>query len=298
MKPFIQKLSVFNGSDVSVLRLDLLHHQYGGNKYFKLKHNITQAQNKTILTFGGAHSNHIYSTAAYCGERHLTCIGVIRGEEKIIKQSPTLQFALQQGMKLHFISREKYRIKDSLIPELQKEFGDFYLIPEGGNNALGIKGCMEILHDVPEYDYVFCACGTGCTYTGILAAAKKDQMVVGVSVLKGEDELTNEVNKYNNQYTFNPIKTYIDGPINQSCILTHYHFGGYAKHTPDLLDFKKVFEKEYAIPLDYVYTSKLFYAVFDLLKNNLLPADKKILIIHSGGQQGNAGYEKRYGINT
>jgi 1-aminocyclopropane-1-carboxylate deaminase len=307
MKKIIEHLPSYKNFPIDVLRLDLLHPFYGGNKYFKLKYNIQAAQWKTLLTFGGAHSNHIYSTAAFCHEQKLKCVGVIRGEEKILENSPTLQFAKQQGMHLHFVSRELYKNKTELelLNDLKKEFGDFYLIPEGGNNDAGIKGCMEILDEVPLYDYVFCACGTSCTYTGILASsnlsadkAGKDQKIIGISVLKGENQLINEVNANASKFKFEKISAYSTGKIEHSTILNEYHFGGYAKHSQALLNFKRAFEKQHHIPLDYVYTSKLFYAVYDLINKGRLLENKKILIVHSGGQQGNAGYERRYGIIT
>lgn len=298
MEKEIQHLLTNNNSPIDVLRLDLIHPFYGGNKYFKLKYNVQKAQGKTILTFGGAHSNHIYSTAAFCHEQKLKCVGVIRGEEQLIENSPTLQFAKQQGMHLHFVSREFYKtkIEQELLNDLKKEFGDFYLIPEGGNNDEGIEGCMEILDEVPFYDYVFCACGTSCTYTGILASAQKDQKIIGISVLKGENQLIDEVNTNASKFDFEKIKTYLSGKIEHSTILNEFHFGGYAKHTQELLDFKNKFEKDNNIPLDYIYTSKLFYAIYDLINKGLLLENKKILIVHSGGQQGNAGYEARYKI--
>ncbi|MBK7311136.1 MAG: pyridoxal-phosphate dependent enzyme [Sphingobacteriaceae bacterium] len=300
MKKEIQHLSSYRNFQIDVLRLDLIHPFYGGNKYFKLKYNVQKADGKTITTFGGAHSNHIYSTAAFCHEQKLKCVGVIRGEEAMIENSPTLQFSKHQGMHLHFVSREIYRTKteQELLNDLKKEFGDFYLIPEGGNNDEGIKGCMEILDEVPFYDYVFCACGTSCTYSGILASSKKEQKIIGISVLKGENQLINDVNANATKFNFEKIKAYSSGKIDHSTILNEFHFGGYAKHTQELLNFKKEFEKDNNIPLDYVYTSKLFYAVYDLINKELLLGNKKILIVHSGGQQGNVGYERRYGIIT
>ncbi len=296
----IQHLPSYKNFSIDVLRLDLIHPFYGGNKYFKLKYNIQKVAGKTILTFGGAHSNHIYSTAAFCHEQKLKCVGVIRGEESMIENSPTLQFAKQQGMHLHFVSREVYKTKteQEFLNDLKKEFGDFYLIPEGGNNDEGIKGCMEILDVVPFYDYIFCACGTSCTYTGILASDKKDQKIVGISVLKGENQLIDEVNANTSKFNFEKIKAYSAGKLDHSTILNEFHFGGYAKHTQKLLNFKREFEAQHHIPLDYVYTSKLFCAVYDLINRSLLIENKKILIVHSGGQQGNAGYERRYGIIT
>jgi 1-aminocyclopropane-1-carboxylate deaminase len=330
MNKQIQHLTSYKDFSIDVLRLDLLHPLYGGNKFFKLKYNIVKAieshaapitigvdsasqysktdssetlnrvqgDNTLILTFGGAHSNHIYSTAAYCNENNIKVIGVIRGEESMIEQSPTLQFAKEQGMILHFVSREAYQNKtdNDLVPELKKKFGDFYLIPEGGNNEQGIRGCAEILNEVPKYDYVFCACGTACTYTGILTSAKAGQMIIGISVLKGENKLIAEVNENAKKFGFDPIKAFDGKPIYNSTIINDYHFGGYAKHTPELLQFKKQLESNNSIPLDYVYTAKLFYAVYDLINKGLILPNRKILIVHSGGQQGNQGYEQRYKI--
>jgi len=247
-----------------------------------------------ILTFGGAHSNHIYSTAAYCHEQKIKCVGVIRGEENSIQNSPTLQFAKQHDMHLHFVSREMYKNKNQLAEELKRKFGDFYLIPEGGSNDEGIKGCSEILDGVPFYDYVFCACGTACTFTGLLASAKKMQVVIGVSVLKGENTMINEVNAHAGKFGFEKIKACRSGRIDHSTILEDFHFGGYAKHTQELLDFKRDFEREHKIPLDYVYTAKLFFAVYDLINRGVLQKNRNLLIVHSGGLQGNSGYEKRY----
>lgn len=275
-KPTIEKLNsklfAEKNVSVSVLRLDLLHPEVSGNKWFKLKYNLESAKNQnldTILTFGGAFSNHIHATAAACKLLGLKSIGIIRGEE-IAQTNPTLSSAMNNGMRLRFISRGEYKLKeeDSFIEKLKKEHGDFYLIPEGGNNALGEKGCKEILEGVTDFDHLFCACGTGTTFKGLSKKISSDQKLLGISVLKGEGEMNS-----NND------------------VLTEYHFGGYAKYTAELLDFKKQFEKEHNIHLDYVYTSKLFFAVHDLISKDKIPANSKVLIIHSGGLQGNKGYE-------
>lgn len=303
MQKPIEHLPDYSSYKIDVLRLDLIHPEYGGNKYFKLKYNILKAKeqnaNPIVLTFGGPHSNHIYSTAAYCEEHKIKCIGVIRGEESTIINSPTLQFAQKKGMLLHFVSRNEYDSKSekSFTEELKEQFGNIYIIPEGGNNSDGVKGCAEILTNIPLYDYVFCACGTACTFTGIYSSLKQNQIAVGISVLKGENELINDVNKYADEFQFQKIKETINYPITTSCILNNFHFGGYAKHTQELIDFKRNFEMNHKIPLDYVYTAKLFYAVYSLIDNNKLLPNKKLLIVHSGGQQGNRAYEQRYKIN-
>lgn len=255
--------------------MDLIHPEVSGNKWFKLKNNLLEAQRsglRTILTFGGAFSNHIAATAAACKLLGFKSIGIIRGEESSVSNS-TLAEAKQNGMQLHFVSRENYKRKEdqNFINELKKEFGDFYLIHEGGNNELGIMGCSEILTESMDQDLVLCASGTGATYVGLLKAIKPHQKLMVVNALKGGDD--------------------------KEGLLNNYHFGGYAKHTSELLEFKSKFENDHNIPLDYVYTAKLFFAAFDLINKDKIPENSTVLIIHSGGLQGNAGYEKRYNLN-
>lgn len=262
---------------ISVLRLDLLHPEISGNKWFKLKYNLEQArrENKgTLLTFGGAFSNHIAASAFACKEAGLNSIGIIRGEETAIN-NPTLSFARENGMELHFVSREVYKLKHTAayLEHLEQQFPNCYIIPEGGDNALGEKGCEEILNSQTDpYTAVFCAYGTGTTFKGIARSLKPSQTLTGINVLKYEATTD----------------------LPRSSVLNNYHFGGYAKHTRELLDFKDWFEKQFGIPLDYVYTAKLFFAVFDLVDQGKLDPAEKILVIHSGGLQGNEGYRARY----
>ncbi len=282
--PIIQEINsdLFSNKkiDVSVLRLDLIHPEISGNKWFKLKYNLEEAKRlgkHTIVTFGGAFSNHIHATAVACKQEGIKCVGVIRGEKESVINA-TLKDALANGMQLHFVTREEYLRKNEalFIEYLKTIFGEFYLVPEGGDNELGAKGCEDILPKENNFDNVFCACGTGTTFKGILKSLKPNQQIVGISVLKGEGELTKKFPQINSDY----------------------HFGGYAKHTQELLDFKSNFEKQTQIPLDYVYTAKLFFAVNDLIQKNKLPEGAKVLIVHSGGLQGNRGYEKRYALNA
>lgn len=257
------------------MRLDLIHPQISGNKWFKLKYNLEEARKQgldTILTFGGAFSNHIHATAVACQQFGFKSIGIIRGEKKS-ENNPTLSEAKKHDMELVFVSREDYKLKEEkdYIHGLRNWFGKFYLIPEGGNNSLGEKGCEEILPAGNDFDVVFCACGTGTTFRGISKSLKSDQKLFGVSVIKGVGDLNSLPN-----------------------IIDDYSFGGYAKHTDELLKFKAQFEEENNIPLDYVYTAKLFYGVYDRISKNKIPPGLKVLIIHSGGLQGNKGYEERY----
>jgi 1-aminocyclopropane-1-carboxylate deaminase len=276
-KPIIQTISFKNGIKFSVLRLDLIHPQISGNKWFKLKYNLEKAKklgHDTILTFGGAFSNHIHATSVVCEKAGIKSIGVIRGESDS-QINFTLSEAKKYGMQLHFVSREDYKKKDQkeFIQQLQDKFGKFFLIAEGGDNEAGEKGCSEILPENNGFDFIFCAVATGTTFRGISKSIHPGQKIIGISVLKGSGEINSDPN-----------------------IISGYHCGGYAKHTPELLNFKERFEEETGIPLDYVYTSKLFYAVNDLISKRQIPAMSKVLVIHSGGLQGNKGYEVRYAL--
>lgn len=277
-KPIINQFE-YNGYHLGVLRLDQIHPEISGNKWFKLKYNLEQAKvenKKTILTFGGAYSNHIAATAVACKLAGFKSIGMIRGEESSASNS-TLALATENGMQLVFVSRELYKQKreQSYLQALQSEYSDAYIIPEGGDNALGQKGCEEILsNSTSEYDLIFCAHGTGTTFKGIAKSLLSHQKLTAINVLKYET-----------------MCDLLNASINND-----YHFGGYAKHTNELLEFKTWFERTYRIPLDYVYTAKLMYAVFDFIKQQKITKDNTILIVHSGGLQGNIGYEERYNI--
>ena len=277
--PIIQVID-YKNLQIGVLRLDLIHPEVSGNKWFKLKYNLQQAkiENKNcIVTFGGAYSNHIAATAFACKETGIKSIGIIRGENDF-NLNHSLEQAKRNGMELKFLTRQDYKLKntEAYQENFQKEFPDAYIIPEGGDNELGVKGCEEILtQQTRSFNKIYCASGTGTTYKGISNSLAEHQKLYGINVLKFEAQTEQK----------------------QSNILNQYHFGGYAKHTAELLNFKNWFEKTYGILLDYVYTAKLFFAVFDLIdKKELLKTDQ-ILIIHSGGLQGNIGYEKRYNLN-
>lgn len=274
--------------EVFVKRDDLIDAVISGNKWRKLKHNIlaAQAQNyHTILTFGGAFSNHIAATARVGKVFGLNTIGVIRGEE-FTPLNPTLYQAKEDGMILIYVSRGDYKLKDSpeLINKLKEQFGDFYLIPEGGGNNLGVEGCAEIVKEVDiKFDYILTDCGTGATLAGIVSAINENQVAIGIPVLKSGDFIRKEVDSFLGVEL--PFKLYTD-----------YHFGGYAKHTQELIDFMRIFYKETGIKTDPVYTAKLFFGLLDLVKKDSFPIGSKIVVVHTGGLQGIAGFEKRFGI--
>jgi 1-aminocyclopropane-1-carboxylate deaminase len=273
--PFFEKAKI----NVFIKREDCNHPHVTGNKWWKLKYNLLQAQQEkytTLLTFGGAFSNHIYATAAAAFELGFKSIGVIRGEESA-ELNRTLLFAKEKGMDLHFISREKYRTKTKkeFIDGLEHQFGKFYLIPEGGTNELAIRGVQEFastLSKEKKFDYLCCACGTGGTLAGLIKGLP-DKNVIGFSCLKGD-------------FIAQEIKKLIGLGYSNWTIQNEYHFGGYAKSTPELLSFMDSFEREFSIPLEQVYTAKLFFGVMDLIRKNYFQKYTSILILHTGGLQG------------
>lgn len=270
-----------------VLRTDLNHKYISGNKLFKLKYNIEEAKRQgkeTLLTFGGAYSNHIAATAAAGKEAGLKTIGMIRGD-KLEVLNPTLQFAKECGMELHYVSREEYRNKDTIefTNSLHQKFFNFFLIPEGGANELGIKGCKEILDHINiPFDTVCCACGTGTTLTGIILSLKNEQKALGFQILKAENYIRSEIENY--------LKQFNERDKNNWQINEDYHFGGYAKHKPELIDFIERFEKENNIPLDFIYTGKMMYGIYDLIQKDFFKPSQTIIAIHTGGLQGNQGF--------
>ncbi len=277
---------------LQVLRLDQVHPEVSGNKFYKLQYNLQQAlsqNHRQILTFGGAYSNHIYATAAAARDLGLNSVGIIRGE-LLDEQNPTLSYARTAGMTLLGITREDYRQKNNpaFLENLRKQFGDFYLIPEGGTNTLAIQGTREILtarHS--EFSHVLTPIGTGGTFAGIAASLLPHQHLLGISTLKGEgirEELTILLHAEG-----------IQSPGNLN-VLTQYHQGGYAKWTRELIDFIHWFWNTFGIPLDPIYTGKMVFACWDLLQQNYFPPGSRILLIHTGGLQGNRGFTQRTGI--
>ncbi len=278
--------SEIEGCEISlfVKREDELHPFISGNKYRKLKYNLVEAANQnhhTLITFGGAYSNHIAATAAAGFEHGFKTIGVIRGDElannleDVIKQNPTLKFASEHGMQFHFVSRKAYRTKTSsaFINDLKEKFGKFYLVPEGGTNNFAVKGCEEILTDEDQqFDVICAAIGTGGTISGLINSTKKNQIVIGFPALKG-NFLQHEIRKY-------VLKT------DNWSLNTNYNFGGYAKISEELISFINKFKRETEIPLDPVYTGKMLFGIVDLIKNNSFSKGTKILAIHTGGLQG------------
>ena len=297
------EIARYAGVALYVLRLDLMHPWVNGNKWFKLKYNLLEAKEKnftTLLTFGGAYSNHIYATAAAGNLFGLRTIGVIRGEERL-PLNPTLSFAVQQGMQLAYLNREMYRQRNTpaLQEYLRQRFGKMFIIPEGGSNLNGVRGCTEIIdRAMPTagyayaFDHICVACGTATTLAGIALSLDEGQRAIAFPVLKNGAFLAQEIKSLLTNYLASGLPLPHTSPASWE-LVGDYHFGGYAKVKDELLLFSQQFREQHGVPLDYVYTAKMFYGVMDLLKQGFFNKGDSLLLVHTGGLQGNVGMEER-----
>ena len=273
-----------------IKREDQLHPIISGNKWRKLKYNLIAAREageSTLLTFGGAYSNHIHAVAGAAKEYGFKSIGVIRGEEHL-PLNPTLQDAEDLGMQFHYLDRTRYRQKYTVevINSLAEKFGRFYLIPEGGTNELALKGAAEIVEGIEQdYDYYCVACGTAGTVAGMICGLEGRAQVLGFSVLKGD---------FHQQEVINWLSALGQSSLNNWQINTDYHFGGYAKYDLQLIDFINNFKETQQIQLDPIYTGKMLFGVIDLIAGGEFPENSSILAIHTGGLQGIKGFNQRF----
>jgi len=276
-----EKVDFVNNSGLQLFlkREDKIHNIISGNKYRKLKFNLINAKElgfKGLLTFGGAYSNHIPAVAYAAKINGFKSLGFIRGEEIVNKylENPTLKYSHDLGMKFKFLSRSNYKLKtnENFLRKLKKKFKDYYLIPEGGTNALGVLGCQEILNDNDkEFDYICCSVGTGGTICGLINSSNENQKIIGFSSI-------------NKNYLLNDITKFV---TNENWMLIDdFSFGGYGKVNNELIEFMNNFRLKYGILLDPIYTSKLVYGVLNLITNNFFKPNSKILMIHTGGHQG------------
>ncbi len=287
----------FPSSNIEVFmkREDLIHPIVSGNKFRKLKYNLKFALDNnydSVVTFGGAFSNHISATAYACQLINLPCTGIIRGEEleqlasKNFISNPTLQFAQQCGMQFKFVSRNAYRDKEKLQLECLAKNPNSYFIPEGGTNKLAVKGCQEILSaEDKHFDYIASSCGTGGTLAGLIKAAGNHQHVIGFPALKGSF-LQQEIQQLTRKKNWS--------------LNTNYHFGGYAKLSSELISWMNSFFRKTKIRLDPIYTAKMMYGIEDLIKNSFFRKNTRILAVHTGGLQGINGMNeirKAKGLN-
>ena len=272
-----------------IKRLDNIYPNSLGNKIYKLKYNLLAAKKNRqniILTFGGAFSNHIAAVALAAKNENLKSVGIIRGEElgvnfqQTLLQNSTLSKAVKNGMKLEFISRQLYREKHTLAfqENLLQKYPNSYILPEGGTNALAIKGCEEILTtEDKNFDYICCPVGTGGTLSGIINAAFSTQKIIGFSALN--TDLSKEISKNVNSKNWKLFK--------------EKEFGGFAKINQELVSFINKFTEEYHLVLDPIYTGKMFYAVVKKMKKGYFKENSRILAIHTGGLQGIEGMNQR-----
>ena len=240
----------------------------------------------TILSFGGAYSNHLHALSYACNQMNFKSIGVVRGDTHK-NLNATLSFCLNHNMTLHYIDRYSYKNhknSDNLLTKLKNKFGKFYIIPEGGSNSLGVKGCQEILTEIDlDFDYLCCAIGTGCTAAGLIKSMKKRRKLLGFSPFKKNYEQKNNILNFCDPKLYNNWE-----------VISDNHFGGFSKINSDLIKFIHQFNLDYDIQLDLIDMGKLFYSLFDLLKKDVFPKKTRILVLHSGGLQGVTGFSINY----
>lgn len=279
----IQQIDLFAPAQVKadVLRLDLVHPVVSGNKWFKLKYHLQQSikeNSKGIISFGGAYSNHLVAAAYAAQQAGLAAIGIIRGEAPA-QPSPALQDMKECGMQLRFVSRSAFANEQQLIALLNEELPGYFIIPHGGQSDYGVQGALEILQltVLDVYTHIACAAGTGTMMAGLVQGSLPHQQVIGISSLKTEDADNNS------------IAAFIESSSSKKNwkLFANYHFGGYARHTPALLQFMNEWYGQTGIASDFVYTAKLFFAISDLVEKKYFPPASRLLLIHSGGLQGN-----------
>ena len=278
-------ITQINGISITIKREDKLHPIVSGNKFRKLKYNFANYKAigaKGVATFGGAFSNHLAATAAAGKWAGVSTIGFVRGEELSQKAlNPTLTFCQAEGMKLFFLSRKEYQKKAEapLVQQIIQET-KYELLAEGGTNAFAIKGCEEIL--LPQdkvYDVIAVSIGTGGTFMGLLNSCLPQQHLLGLNVVKDQtvDHWIEKTALGHKNYTL------LDDPA----------VGAYGKASNELVAFINTFYKQHKILLDPIYTGKLLFGIFALIKQDKWRWGKNILIIHTGGLQGIVGFNQQ-----
>jgi 1-aminocyclopropane-1-carboxylate deaminase len=267
------------GVELWLKRDDLIHPDVPGNKWRKLRYNLeaaTEQGQHTLLTFGGAYSNHLRATAAAARLSGFATIGIVRGERHL-PLNPSLEYAVRQGMRLGYLDREAYRRKrePAVIAELRREYGPFYLLPEGGSNELAVRGCAELVAEIePDFDVICCPCGTGTTLAGIAAGLRPGQQAVGCSVLKGGEFLADEVADLQERA--------FGARLDNWRVECRFHFGGYARRTPVLDDFIAGFQARHDLALDWVYVAKMMYGIWALADEGAFRPGSRVVAVITG----------------
>ena len=264
-----------------IKREDLTHPEISGNKYWKMFYNVKkylekEVSERKIITFGGAFSNHIAAAAALGNEFGIETLGIIRGNEleDSWQENPTLFSAHQNGMSFRFVTRETYRYKERLMAELQEEFPESLVVPEGGTNENAVEGIQYMLTDeTNDFDYICSAVGTGGTVSGLSKFAQPHQKIIGFKAVK-DNSLENRIKNLSKKDNF----TLVDASD-----------GGFGKITDENVRFINEFYQYFGIVLEPVYTGKMLRKIFEMIADDYFPANSKILAFHTGGLQGIVG---------
>ena len=275
------------GVSLSMMRLDKIHESVSGNKLFKLHfyiENCLKTNNKTLLTFGGAYSNHLAATAFLCKIKNIKCIGIVRGlEPKIL--SHTLEFCKANGMILEFIDNETYKNASDKTFEksLETKYGEFTLVPEGGYGMEGAKGASIIMDLLKNKNatHVCTSVGTATTLAGLLMNCDFVEKIIAIPAIKNMHDIEERLNELGVNFKREKLE-----------IFPEYHFGGYAKHTPELINFMNIFFIENNIPLDFIYTAKMMFGIYSKIKTGYFARGSNIICLHTGGLQGNLSFAK------
>ena len=277
-----------NEIEVFIKRLDLIDPFISGNKLFKLKHNVDRAllkKKNMLITFGGAFSNHILATAAYAKKKNIDCLAIVRGEE-YSELNPLLALAKEYGMNFCFVSRKEYakRNDNNYISELIRKYKKAFIVPEGGNNKLGVLGAEEILETQDKsFDYIICPIGTGATLSGIVNSSNRSQKVIGINCINDTKDINKNISQKTNKNNWE--------------IINEFNFGGFAKFDNLLTEYLKKFKLNYKITLDLNYTTKMFFGFEKLIERRYFHRKSKVLLIHTGGTYGNLGFNYLYDLD-
>jgi len=303
--PLFDKHSV----KVEIKRDDIIHPIISGNKWRKLKYNLahveSQPQLKGAISFGGSYSNHIHAFAYACFKSNIPCIGIIRGEAQYANNF-TLSCAKRWGMKLHFVDRKTYKRRSDAdyLDTLQQQFPDYFIIPEGGSNALALQGVSEVITELnqqTQFDTLITPVGSGGTLAGLVKRNNESNntneahKLIGISVLKGAEYLTQEV-----EDLINKDEKLTNQVRKQACeweILHQFHRGGYAKFSQDDASRILALNKTFGIDFEPVYSGKMLLAFFDLLEQGYFKPNERIILLHTGGLQGVGGMVERGILN-
>ena len=277
-----------NEIEVFIKRLDLIDPFISGNKLFKLKHNVDRAlleKKNMLITFGGAFSNHILATAAYAKKKNIDCLAIVRGEE-YSELNPLLTLAKEYGMNFCFVSRKEYakRNDNNYVSELIRKYKKAFIVPEGGNNKLGVLGAEEILETQDKsFDYIICPIGTGATLSGIVNSSNISQKVIGINCINDTKDINKNISQKTNKNNWE--------------IINEFNFGGFAKFDNLLTEYLKKFKLNYKITLDLNYTTKMFFGFEKLIERRYFHRKSKVLLIHTGGTYGNLGFNYLYDLD-